>query len=244
MNVLELFAGGGGGILAGKLLGWTTVGACEISRGCREMLLARQRDGVLERFPIWDDVRTFDGGPWRGCVDMVCGGFPCQDVSAAGTARGLDGERSGLWREMFRVVCEVGPRFLFVENSPMLVGRGLSRILRDLAGAGYDAAWCVLGASDVGARHRRDRLWLLAAHADVPRCEEQWEQESAGAADATVKRDSWWAVEPGMGRVAHGVAGRVVRIRALGNGQVPRVAASAFVMLAKVLGVSKEVSHG
>ena len=104
MNELALFAGAGGGILAGHLLGWRTVCAVEIEDYPRRVLLQRQADGFLPRFPIWDDITTFDGKPWRGRVDVISGGFPCQDISAAGKGDGLDGERSGLWREMARVV--------------------------------------------------------------------------------------------------------------------------------------------
>ena len=109
MNELALFAGGGGGILAGHLLGWRTVCAVEIEDYPRRVLLQRQADGLLPRFPIWDDITTFDGKPWRGKVDVVSGGFPCQDISVAGRGAGLDGERSGLWGEMARVIREVQP---------------------------------------------------------------------------------------------------------------------------------------
>ena len=163
MNELHLFAGTGGGILGGMLLGHTTICAVEIEPYARKVLLQRQRDGILPKFPIWDDIRTFDAKPWRGKVDIVCGGFPCQDISCANTnAKGIDGERSGLWREMARVVSEVRPRFVFVENSPMLALRGLDRVLGDFTKMGYDAQWCVMGADDVGAPHKRKRMWILA----------------------------------------------------------------------------------
>lgn len=162
MNELHLFAGAGGGILGGMLLGHTCVCAVEIEEYPRKVLLQRQRDGILPRFPIWDDIQTFDGRPWKGRVDVVCGGFPCQDISAAGKGAGIEGKRSGLWGEMARVISEIQPRFVFVENSPLLVGRGLAVVLGDLAEMGYDARWCVLGADDAGAPHRRKRIWLLA----------------------------------------------------------------------------------
>src|SRR5690606_19439133 len=127
LRELALFAGVGGGILGGHLLGWRTVCAVEYNAYARSVLLARQNDGTLAPFPIWDDVRTFDGNPWRGIVDVVSGGFPCQDISAAGKGAGIDGERSGLWGEMARIIREVQPRFVFVENSPMLTSRGLGR---------------------------------------------------------------------------------------------------------------------
>lgn len=162
LRELALFAGGGGGILGGHLLGWRTVCAVEWDPYAASVLLARQNDGVLPPFPVWDDVRTFDGRPWRGRVDVVSGGFPCQDISVAGGGAGIDGERSGLWSEMARIIGEVRPRYAFVENSPALLTRGLGRVLGDLAALGYDCRWTVLGAADVGAPHKRDRFWLVA----------------------------------------------------------------------------------
>ena len=149
MNELALFAGAGGGILAGEMLGWRTVCAVEWEPYPASVLIARQNDKVLPPFPIWDDVQTFDGKPWRGIVDVVSGGFPCQDISPAGKGAGIDGERSGMWREMARIIHEVRPRFAFVENSPMLTSRGLGTVLGDLAAMGFDARWGVLGAADV-----------------------------------------------------------------------------------------------
>ena len=155
MNELALFTGAGGGILGGHMLGWRTVCAVESDPHAASVLLARQNDGLLTPFPVWDDVCTFDGRPWRGIVDVVSGGFPCQDISVAGKGAGIDGERSGLWSEMARIIREVGPRIVYVENSPALVARGLGRVLGDLATMGYDARWGVLGALDVGAPQRR-----------------------------------------------------------------------------------------
>ena len=162
LHELALFAGAGGGILGGHLLGWNTVCAVEIDEYARKVLLARQRDGCLPRFPIWDDVQTFDGRPWRGRIDIISGGFPCQDISAAGRGAGITGERSGLWSHMARIVGEVRPQYVFVENSPLLVSRGLDVVLADLAALGYDARWGVVGAHHAGAPHRRDRCWVVA----------------------------------------------------------------------------------
>ena len=182
MNELALFAGAGGGILGGKLLGWRTVCAVEWEPYPASVLCARQNDGLLPPFPIWDDVQTFDGKPWAGIVDVVSGGFPCQDISAAGKGAGIDGERSGMWREMARIIHEVRPRYVFVENSPMLTSRGLGTVLGDLAAMGFDARWGVLGAADVGANHQRDRIWIVAkwrgqlSHAQHDRIR-RWEQQ-------------------------------------------------------------------
>ena len=231
MNELALFAGVGGGILAGKLLGWRTVCAVEFAAWPASVLAQRQNDGLLPAFPIWDDVRTFDGRPWRGIVDVVSGGFPCQDISLAGAGKGIDGERSGLWAEMARIINEVRPRIAFVENSPALTSRGLGRVLGDLAEMGFDAQWGVLGASDVGAPHRRERIWIVA-HANGAGLE-KWKgkQGDDGQELASALGTDWWSVEPELGRVADGVAARVDRLKAIGNGQVPQCAAEAWRLL-------------
>ena len=172
LRELALFAGAGGGILGGHLLGWRTVCAVERDAYAASVLAQRQNDGCLKPFPIWSDVCSFDGRPWRGLVDVVSGGFPCQDISIAGKGAGLDGERSGLWREMARIIGEVRPRFVLVENSPMLTLRGLGTVLGDLASMGFDAEWGVLGANAIGANHKRERIWILAnTNAQPARCE-------------------------------------------------------------------------
>jgi len=167
LNELALFAGAGGGILGGHLLGWRTVCAVEWEAYPASVLCARQNDGLLESFPIWDDIQTFDGKPWRGIVDVVSGGFPCQDISAAGKGAGIEGERSGMWKEMARVIHEVRPKYVYVENSPMLIHRGLGVVLGQLAEMGFDASWGVLGASDIGAKHHRKRIWIVARRSEL-----------------------------------------------------------------------------
>ena len=159
MNELALFAGAGGGLYASTLLGWRTVAAVEINAYARAVLLRRQADGILPKLPIWDDIRTFDPTPWRGKIDIITGGFPCQDVSVAGKGAGITGQKSGLWFDMARCINSISPQFVFVENSPMLVSRGLDRILSDLAAIGYDAVWDVIGARTLGSHHSRDRIW-------------------------------------------------------------------------------------
>lgn len=166
LRELALFAGAGGGILGGKLLGWRTVCAVERDAYASQVLAQRQNDGILEPFPIWSDVCSFDGTAWRGIVDVVSGGFPCQDISAAGKGAGIEGERSGMWKEMARIIGEVRPKYAFVENSPMLTTRGLGTVLADLASLGFDAEWGVLSAADVGAPHRRERIWIIARQRD------------------------------------------------------------------------------
>jgi len=244
MNELALFAGAGGGILGGKLLGWRTVCAVEIDSYARRVLLARQADGCLEPFPIWDDVTTFDGHRWCGSVDVVSGGFPCQDISSAGKGAGLDGERSGLWAEMARIVSEVQPAFVWVENSPMLLVRGIDRVLWDLAALGYDARWGIVSAANAGAPHKRERIWILAYSKGVRLqggCERQWrvcKKNGCGRISGRTPvldqaQMAWtaWSDESGLCGLADGMADRVERTRAIGNGQVPAVAALAWRML-------------
>ena len=149
-------------MLGAHMLGWRTVCAVEIERDCQERLLQRQREGFLPLFPIWDDVRTFDGRPWRGCVDIVSGGFPCTDISAAGKGAGIEGEESRLWKEMARIIGEVRPGLAWVENSPMLTGRGLGVVLGGLSSMGYDATWGVISSADAGGTQLRERIWILA----------------------------------------------------------------------------------
>lgn len=273
MNELALFAGAGGGILGGHLLGWRTVVAVERDAYAAQVLAQRQNDGCLRPFPIWSDIETFDGRPWCGLVDVVSGGFPCQDVSAAGKGAGLDGKRSGLWFEMARVIREVQPRYVYVENSPVLTSRGLGRVLGDLAEMGFDAEWGVVSAADTGAPHLRERIWIVA-NARRGRCGESGQREvqqpgraqaispspqlayatsqglpargaGCGAAaggevfdvqpvhGSQCRRGSLdgWPPEPELGRVADGVAHRVDRVKAIGNGQVSRVAKVAWLTL-------------
>jgi len=284
VNELHLFAGAGGGILGGMLLGHTTVCAVEIEPYCRRVLLQRQRDGILPKFPIWDDVCTFDGKPWRGKVDVVAGGFPCQDISSAEKGVGLSGKRSGLWSEMERIIGEILPRFVFIENSPMLRTKGLHTVLKDLAEMGYDARWGIISASDAGAPHQRKRMWILAylnsirsdEYSSASKLWANWLEQSSKDSGASNegenaeiekmgnsygthfkrswissrvhqkdtifnKSSSWWKADPAdaiescVGRVANGVASRVDRLKAIGNGQVPIVAATAFRLLSESL---------
>ena len=196
MNELALFAGAGGGILGGHLLGWRCVCAVERDAYAAAVLAQRQNDGCLPAFPIWSDVESFDGRAWRGVVDVVSGGFPCQDISAAGKGAGITGERSGLWKEFARIIGEVGPRFVLVENSPVLTSRGLGVVLGDLAEMGYDVEWGVLGAADAiwdlgdpCADHERFRIWLWCSLADAEgECKREPADEAVAESDGG---DAW-----------------------------------------------------
>lgn len=245
LRELALFAGAGGGILGGKLLGWRTVCGVERDAYGSSILAQRQNDRSIEPFPIWSDVESFDGRPWRGIVDVVSGGFPCQDISNSGNKKGIQGERSGLWKQMARIVCEVRPRFVFVENVAALLDRGMGVVLGDLAALGFDARWCVLGTADVDGEQPRERVWILAYAKGFGRRSVQWQpgvfqktrSSRAGSSSNSRPKYSTNGSRPfredksGVVRVADGVANRVERIRVIGNGQDPRVAAAAFAML-------------
>ncbi|MCP4169956.1 MAG: DNA cytosine methyltransferase [Fuerstiella sp.] len=242
MNELALFAGAGGGILGGHLLGWRTICAVEQNHFAAAVLAMRQNDGILSPFPIWDDVRTFDGKPWRGIADVVSGGFPCQDISVNGSGEGITGERSGLWCEMSRIIREVQPRFVFVENSPALTVRGLGSVLGDLAEMGFDAEWGCVSAAECGAPHKRDRIWIVGYPNSVGLEGEQQRLQVRAAGSAVSKTDrrevrGWIDIPKPYGiRSTHGVAHYVDRIKAIGNGQVPVCAATAFQLLSERIG--------
>jgi len=184
LRELALFAGAGGGILGTHLLGFRVVCAVEKDAFAREVLLRRQEDGILPCFPIWDDVRTFDCAPWRGRVDIVSAGFPCQPFSVAGRRRGEDDERN-LWPATIEIIRGVQPEWCLLENVPGLISSGyFGRIIKDLAEAGYDAEWDCIAASETGAPHRRDRLWIVAHTQRTERGQEAEERDDADRQDA------------------------------------------------------------
>lgn len=141
--------------------GVRTVARVERDSYAASVLVARMEEQRLDPAPVWDDLETFDGAAWRGCVDLVTAGFPCQPFSAAGQRKGVDDDR-WLWPAIGRIIRDVGPRCVFLENVPGLVQHGLPHVLADLADLGFDAEWGLYAASDVGAPHRRQRFWLLA----------------------------------------------------------------------------------
>jgi len=246
---LALFAGAGGGILGGILCGHTIVGAVEIEEYPREVLKQRQRDGLLDRFPIWDDVTTFRiDNPeckeyieaLRGIRDelVISGGFPCQDISSAGKGAGIaEGTRSGLWFEFSRIISEIQPSRVFVENSPLLVSRGLDIVLGDLAEMGYDAKWGIIGARHVGAIHKRDRLWVLSSNTNKVgrrrrRADYEARQQSRHEFEGLLECEASMAIRSGeIGRMADDVSNRMDRLKAIGNGQVPAVVNLAWQLL-------------
>ena len=161
LRVLDLFSGIGGFSLGlERTGGFETVAFCEIEEFPRRVLAKHWPE-----VPCYHDVRELTAERLAAdgiAVDVICGGFPCQDLSFAGLGAGLDGARSGLWIEIVRLACELRPQFLIVENVAALLSRGLGRVLGDLASIGYDAEWHCIPASYVGARHRRDRIWIMA----------------------------------------------------------------------------------
>jgi DNA (cytosine-5)-methyltransferase 1 len=256
MYGLDLFSGIGG--ITEALRGYVRpIAYCENDRHATAVLLSCMAGGELPWAPIWDDVRTLKGSMLHE-PEIIYGGFPCQDISVAGRGKGLDGERSGLFFEIARLVSEIRPRFVFLENVPAITTRGGVRVIAELESLRYDARWGFLSASDVGANHLRERWWLLA-HArhsdrrDIGASEEGdrhspngiqnpdsitgCRHQSTILADAASRtrtglsesgNGGWWSTEPDVGRVDHGIPMRVDRLRGLGNAVVPAQAREAF----------------
>lgn len=333
LRTLSLFAGIGGFDLGlERTGGFCTVAFCEIDPFCRRVLAKHWPE-----VPCYDDVRTLTGERLAAdgvSVDVICGGFPCQDISFAGKGAGLAGERSGLWQEYARLIAEIRPAWVIIENVSALRSRGLDAVLGRLFAIGFDAEWHCIPAAAVGAPHRRDRVWVVGyasgerrftgrhdyaehdgtqlgatdQHAEhvanpygqperkpghqtetvrdqrdarlepggrgagqcfantepamanaygEPRNERRFGDANQGPRGRNVNRGSirsdvcntdsprlaqwqgkrsdarpqltalvradWWAIEPNVGRVAHGVPARVDRLRALGNAVVPQV---------------------
>ena len=222
MRVLDLFSGIGGFSLGLERAGMQTVAFCEIEPYPRAVLRKH-----WPNVPCYDDIRTLTADRLRadGIVpNVICGGFPCQDISVAGGGAGINKDtRSGLWAEYARLIGEIRPQYVIVENVAALLGRGLDRVLGDLAQIGYDAEWHCIPASAVGAPHRRDRVWIVA-YPSGARLEGQWnvsgriEQELRDACD-----NRGWLPEPNVGRVANGVSNRSHRLKCLGNAVIPQI---------------------
>lgn len=223
MNELALFAGAGGGILASQLLRHDIVCAVENEPYCQSILLQRQNDGILNSFPIWDDIRTFDAKPWRGTVDLVSGGFPCQAFSSA--ARGRNIKAKNLWPEMLRVVGECCPAFVFAEN---VSEKPIKTAKKDLENIGFKTEYIKLSASDLGADHKRPRFWLLA-HSNIN--SELYGKKHDETFLLPKLQNSVWSSYAEQHELVNGLASRVVQNEAIGNGQVPIVAATAFCIL-------------
>ena len=228
--MLDLFSGIGGFALAASWV-WADrlelVGFCEIDPYCQQVLANR-----WPKVPIFEDIKQLSADQFQD-IDLITGGFPCQDISVAGQGRGLEGERSGLWFEMLRLIGRIRPRYALIENVPMLIHRGLGRVLCDLTQVGYDAEWQVISAAEVGAPHLRQRIWVVAYPDQsglegrdrqiLPECASQ-QLTGPRSSPASWSR-SFWQSEPDVGRVADGVPRRVDRLKSLGNAIVPQCAA-------------------
>jgi DNA (cytosine-5)-methyltransferase 1 len=217
LRVLSLFAGIGGFDLGLERTGeFRTVAFCEIDKRCRHVL-AKNWPGV----PIYEDVLDLSAQHLAAAgiaIDVICGGFPCQNISLAGRMEGIGGVKSGLWQHYLRLVEEVRPRWVVVENSPVLRSRGLEIMLGQLAAIGYDAEWHCLPVNAFGAPHRRDRLWIVAYPAGdrdgLPplQISTGWDQS---------KHRAWWDTEPAVGRVVDAVSAEPHRLAELGNAVCP-----------------------
>lgn len=345
MRELSLFTGAGGGVLGTKLLGWTTIGYVEYEPYCQQIIKQRIADGILDAAPIFGDIRAFVSGghaeAYQGMVDVITAGFPCQPFSVAGKQQGADDERN-MWPATLDTIRAVRPRYVMLENVPGLVVSGyFGTILGGLAESGYDSWRRILSAAEMGAPHKRDRLWIVAhcnsrgrgsdtarghdaagensrgqktdrmlgkvcpadakgqladpesrgfsvgggtpreaGHSD--RGDEMAHTECDGpqgggtggrtTGQAGLRHGAWWdedpaemantskwigcdvrgdgtqtdvgsdgveegafPTEPELGRVANGMANRVDRLKAIGNGQVPCVAAAAWRLLTEDL---------
>ncbi len=230
MKVLDLFSGIGGFSLGLERAGMETVAFCEFDEHARKVLQKHWPD-----VPIHNDVRELDAKQYRGTVDVVCGGFPCQDLSVAGKKAGFDGERSSLYREMLRIISECMPRYAIFENVTGLLtgesGRWFGQFLYDLASIGYDAEWHCIPASELGAHHHRDRVWIIA-YPNMQRFKRrakvsnqihheilQLKRNVAG------NRGMPNITEPGLRGANDGVPPRLdrPRIKQLGNAVVPQI---------------------
>ncbi len=219
LTVGSLFSGIGGFELGlERTGGFKTAWQCEINPFCLK---------VLEKH--WPNVKRFTDIKKMGVeeeiphVDVICGGFPCQDISCAGKGAGIHAERSGLWWEMLRIVRLVRPRYVLVENVAALLNRGLDEVLGSLAESGYDAEWQILRACDFGLPHRRERIYLICYVSHHEGISDRYRKLVYGGRCKT--RINWSGIHgPCLGREFYGIPARVDRLRALGNAIVPQCA--------------------
>jgi len=230
MKSIELFAGIGGIALAAEWAGIDTVAFCERDPFCQKVLKKHWPD-----IPIFDDICTLNRQVLEekgviepgGTVDIISGGFPCQPYSIAGKRRGKEDDRD-LWPEMFRIIQELKPTWVVGENVANFANMELDRTLSDLESIGYTGGAVVLPALAVGAKHRRDRIFIVAYTDGFRRKKDETEGRNIEK-----RKDKWelsaadgiqgeWPPEPNVGRVADGVPNRVDRIRVLGNAVVPQ----------------------
>lgn len=210
----SLFAGIGGFDLGFERAGMVCKWQVEIDDYANRVL-AKHWPNVRR----WPDVRTWPQ-PDTEWVDVICGGFPCQDISNAGKREGITGKRSWLWCEFARIIREVRPRFAIVENVSALLIRGLDRVLGDLAEMGYNAEWGSIPADFMGACHQRERIFTIANCQGING--KSYSPKLRGEVPSGIR--AWWKSTPGVLRVDDGVPNRLDRNRCLGNAVVPQVA--------------------
>jgi DNA (cytosine-5)-methyltransferase 1 len=239
LKVLDLFSGIGGFSLGlERTGGFETVAFCEINNFCQRVLKKHWPKVFIHSDITKLGAHHFDG---YARPDLICGGFPCQDISVAGKQAGLNGERSKLWWEMYRIICELRPRWVLVENVPKLRVNGADQILSSLEQEGYNCWPTVVGAWAAGCKHNRDRVWILchsyssyAVRTAVGRKPllpaKEWslekaEQERIERFDELVPGDRVSGVDAyaGIVRAANGIPDRVDRLTALGNAVVPDI---------------------
>lgn len=245
LNGLGLFEGIGG--LSIALSNWVCpIAVCEIDPYCQGVLLSRMCQGLFPRVPIWDDIKTMDGKEFRGAVDIIYGGVPCQGFSIAGTGKGLEDERSGLFSELIRLCSEIIPTFIFLENVPSICSRGGSEVVRQITALGYDSRWCVISAHSVGSPQERER-WFLLAHLDRVTGGETYSQaqpitgeqktrlRSSGSHRGTVSGDYWVQNQRPLHGMVDGLPFELDRAKGLGNSVCPQQAEKAFKILMGLL---------
>jgi DNA (cytosine-5)-methyltransferase 1 len=224
LNGLGLFAGIGGLEIGLERAGLVSP-VCFVEKDAYAQKVLAKR---FPEVPIWDDVTTFDGKAWKGYIDFISGGFPCQDVSASGKQEGIkSGTRSGLWFEFKRIVGEIRPTMFVAENVAAILIRGGVRVIADLAEIGYNAEWCVISASEMGAPHLRERVFILAyANTDcVKRENTQERQDSVRLSKCMAPpKIQMRGCEPPILGDDHGIPNRVDRLKCLGNAVVPQCA--------------------
>jgi len=252
MKVLDIFSGIGGFSLGLERAGMETVAFCEIDPFCQKVLRKHWPE-----VPIYDDVRKLtrerlEADGITG-IEVITGGFPCQDISIAGKQAGIDGERSGLWPDLARIISDIQPQFAIVENVTALLsgdrGRWFGRVLGDLAEIGYDAEWHCIPAAAIGAPHIRDRVWVLAypgqKHGRITRrtnspsrCpyllskrnnggtserSQDWELTPLVSGIHQRVAEDWWRTQSRMDRSVDGIPDTIHRNCALGNAVVPQI---------------------
>ena len=227
MKVLDLFSGIGGFSLGLERAGMETVAFCEIDPKCRLVLKKHWPD-----IPVYEDVREinasrlFSDGIER--PDVICGGFPCQDISVAGPGEGINGERSGIWKEFKRLIKDLGHNYAIIENVANLRNNGLVTVLQDIWEIGYDAEWHIIPAWAVGAVHRRERIWITAYPNPerLPKFKRQKKRGPGAGLNSISLQETRSIRDTSKAFICRGddaIPGRVDRIKQLGNAVVPQI---------------------